>query len=626
MGITLRVCFVLLTALFSSIWSFPQEIPPAPSSQIDALIAQLGTRYWEEAVDALVVIGDPAVEPLIAALNREEGFTSARTCRALARIGTPSAVVAVFAAMHSQNVQVRGEAALALQDIKSEKATQLLIEVLSKEPVWRVRMFAARSLGETGSDKAADALLKALADPSEYVRGEAAAALGRLKSARSVEPLLHASRDENGFVRQRATEALVMIGDPAVAAIGRMLRDADAYARWTLTLMLGKMASEQAVPVLLEALIDADWMVRNEAAVALALVRSDKSAEPLRALLGHENLEVRKAAAWVLKEIESPRSGPYLQAIADRRADGIRVPHPLYPQTLDTRPEIPSPSRTADNTEVVVALTAADKWAIVPATPENSEAKTRQWMVDARDFPSLASSGLHSEKELDGAQTITGRSLAEITDLGRPGRLSTSGFMADDEDIVSVLKGDNRLVSALRLTHQELARPLFHVWNMVNADATLGRWNMAEHRWRSIKSILYNGKAVLLDAADSKGGQLSIFDDGLEGAFWIKIRRELDAREKAFLEKNYAHLTPTQTEAFVKRLSCMTTGEMQPHYILWYGFYEGHTEWRTDPIAIAFIFGLRSLEEIEAAFPGQLYKLLTLHFVRHEPAAPQGRP
>ena len=47
-----------------------------------------------------------------------------------------------------------------------------------------------------------------------------------------------------------------------------------------------------------------------------------------------------------------------------------------------------------------------------------------------------------------------------------------------------------------------------------------------------------------------------------------------------------------------------------------YGFYEGHTQWRTDPIAIAFVFGLRSLEEIEAAFPGRLPEVLTAHFTR----------
>jgi hypothetical protein len=54
---------------------------------------------------------------------------------------------------------------------------------------------------------------------------------------------------------------------------------------------------------------------------------------------------------------------------------------------------------------------------------------------------------------------------------------------------------------------------------------------------------------------------------------------------------------------------------MQPFYIYRYGFYEGYTAWRTDPIVIVFMFGLKSLEGIEAAFAGQLHQVLTRHFV-----------
>jgi hypothetical protein len=53
---------------------------------------------------------------------------------------------------------------------------------------------------------------------------------------------------------------------------------------------------------------------------------------------------------------------------------------------------------------------------------------------------------------------------------------------------------------------------------------------------------------------------------------------------------------------------------MVPYYIMRYGFYEGHTDYRADPVAISFIFGLRSLKEIEAAFEGNLYKALAEHF------------
>jgi len=45
-----------------------------------------------------------------------------------------------------------------------------------------------------------------------------------------------------------------------------------------------------------------------------------------------------------------------------------------------------------------------------------------------------------------------------------------------------------------------------------------------------------------------------------------------------------------------------------------YGFYEDHTLWRADPIAISFIFGFKSLEELDVIFEGKLFKTLSEHF------------
>lgn len=289
--------------------------------------------------------------------------------------------------------------------------------------------------------------------------------------------------------------------------------------------------------------------------------------------------------------------------------------HPLYPALLDTPPPIPSPFTTADGVEVIVAGTTAGKYAIVAVTLANNAKQGHQLKADTADFPTLAATGRHAEIELAATHTITGRSIAEITELGRPGRLSGSGFMSEDEDIISVLRGDNRLVAALGLTHRHLARPLFHVWNLILTDVDLGRWNMTEHRWGNIHFLNYNGERVLVDARDSKGGQLSIFDDGLEGAFHIQIKRELTQAEATYLAQNYAHLAPAQLETLRSKLGEINTGEMEAYYIAWYGFYEGHTFWRADPLAIAFIFGLKSLEEIDRAAGGDLYGILTSNFI-----------
>jgi hypothetical protein len=137
---------------------------------------------------------------------------------------------------------------------------------------------------------------------------------------------------------------------------------------------------------------------------------------------------------------------------------------------------------------------------------------------------------------------------------------------------------------------------------------------MARHRWDHMEAVRYNGRAVSVEAFDTKGGQRSIFDDGIMGAFHLRVRRDPNAAEMKLLKKNYGHLPQERFEEMIRLLTVINTGEMEPQYIMRYGFYEGHTDWRTDPITIAFIFGLLPLAEIDAALDGKLDQALTAHF------------
>lgn len=289
----------------------------------------------------------------------------------------------------------------------------------------------------------------------------------------------------------------------------------------------------------------------------------------------------------------------------------------LYPNTYDHFPELPSPYTLEDGTEIVVAFTQDEKCVLFPVTVENGKplnykknqwyGKGRQLEVDASDFPALARTGLHSEIELAQIKTITGRSIAEITEIGRPERYSGAGFMSQDEDIISVLRGDNRLVTQLGSIHRQMAKPLFHVFNIIlTVKKDSGRGN--------IGGVLYNKRKIYLKFWGAKGWQNSIFNDEILGYWQIEMWRDLDKEEKAFLSREYSNLSDEEMAQLLKKLSHIHTGEMAPYYIMRYGFYEGHTSYRADPIAIAFIFGLRSLDEIESAFKGKLYETLTNHF------------
>lgn len=289
-------------------------------------------------------------------------------------------------------------------------------------------------------------------------------------------------------------------------------------------------------------------------------------------------------------------------------------PYQLYPETNKDKPDIASPLLDGSGRQWVVALTKEHQYAVMDVSLNNDKSICKQLVVDTLDFPDLVQTGLHDRKTLNNLKTVTGRTVDEITRLGQPGQLSQGGFMAAGEDLISVLLGDDELVRKMGLTHPQLAEPLFHVLNMMDHDLDLNRWNMAKHEWENVQKFYYNGKTVNVKAYDTKGGQLSIFDDQLQGAFHIQLWRDLTPKERSFLYNTYGHLSGKDFETLINRLSFINTGELQPQYIMRYGFYEGHTFWRTDPIAIAYIFGLRSLEEIEEASPGKLFEVLTNHF------------
>jgi hypothetical protein len=295
--------------------------------------------------------------------------------------------------------------------------------------------------------------------------------------------------------------------------------------------------------------------------------------------------------------------------------------HRLYPETTGSPPDLPSPFTAPDGEVYVTVRTKDGRYALVPVTVENGAPndydrgewdKGRQLDVDSDDFPTLARTGLHAEEELDRTTTITGRPVAEIDAVAKPGRESTAGFVAEDEAILDVIRGDNRVVARLGLTHPQLAQPLFEVFNLILRDLELSRQGRGPVY--NIATVLYDGREIHIEASASKGWQESIFHDEIQGYWEIRVRREPTWAEREYLRSRYGHLDEDSLAALTEMLTTIHTGEMVPFYITRYGFYEGHTDYRADPVAIANLFGLVGLEELDAALGGDLFAVLTQHY------------
>ncbi|MFH1841621.1 MAG: hypothetical protein ABIF77_00300 [bacterium] len=293
----------------------------------------------------------------------------------------------------------------------------------------------------------------------------------------------------------------------------------------------------------------------------------------------------------------------------------------LYPETYVSPPEVPSPLQTADGRQIVVADTQSGRFALVDVTVGNGApqdydspqwGKGRQLDVDSSDFPTLARTGLHAEAELDRITTINGRSVTEITAIGQPAQASNLGFFDHDEEIVAVLAGDNRLVCRIGMTHPQLAQPLFQVFNLTLRVLELRRRDRVS--WQDIDRFLYNGSWISYTTYGSKGWQESIFGDEVLGYYQLEVNRELTPDETDFLRERYGHLGEPRLGHLMEKLSFIHTGEMVPFYIQRYGFYEGHTDYRADPLAIVSVFGLQTIDELEAVFPGELYAIFSQRY------------
>jgi beta-lactamase regulating signal transducer with metallopeptidase domain len=161
-----------------------------------------------------------ADNPLVADQTPGSDALHEGEAQAMDHSDTDLAAAAFISALEDPDPMVRKEAAFALGEIRSRRATAPLIAAL-EDPAPAVRHEAAFALGNRGDREAVPYLLNALNDESPGVRKEAAFALANIGDAVAVPGLIAALGDPSAAVRKEAAFALGCIGDPAEAVVTR---------------------------------------------------------------------------------------------------------------------------------------------------------------------------------------------------------------------------------------------------------------------------------------------------------------------------------------------------------------------------------------------------------------------
>jgi HEAT repeat protein len=205
------------------------EIGEVNEEVVSALLLSMSQEHYEgaHAIKALVKLGKPVIDLLIAELYKKRGFAE-HAAEALGHFPEPSVI-------------------------------EPLVFVLNNHGDWVVRSSAAIALGRVGGAETVSILENAFADESEFVRASAAHALAILgRAGLNVLPALIKAIDSPGsYDRWAAIQELGEIGPPARDAVPTLIKTLKAgpwHIQWRIAEVLGKIGDPIAIEPLIEIL------------------------------------------------------------------------------------------------------------------------------------------------------------------------------------------------------------------------------------------------------------------------------------------------------------------------------------------------------------------------------------
>ena len=251
-----RVLEPLESALLSQDWVVRMHAARAVgrlghSRSVETLVLLLQDKVpavRDEAIAALVSMGESAVEPLVAALEDQDWRVRLRATEALCVVKSPTAVEPLVGLLQRDpDTAVRQEAARALGQIGDESAVDALLGVV-EEPRLQVRVIEA--LGRIGDRRVLPLLFRLIGElkTSDYEDRtpacednryeqdlasveEAIRALARIHDEEAIPLLVTAL--QSTLIRNEASEALVQFGQKAIAPlVSRLQREQDENIRY----------------------------------------------------------------------------------------------------------------------------------------------------------------------------------------------------------------------------------------------------------------------------------------------------------------------------------------------------------------------------------------------------------
>lgn len=266
-----------------------------------------GIEERQAALGQLGESGDPrALEIILPQLNDSSRTVVEAAIAALGELKNPAALPVLLRQLDSDFVELRRAAMAAMGRLGDSRAVRPLLAFAHDHP--QLRLPVTEAVLDIGEPAVAP-LLDALDDSDAAVVQEAVVLLGRRGEKKAVRPLMSLVQTAGSTLRLRAIEALGQLADPrALPTLWALLRDPDPQVRAAVPAALANMPDAKSVDPLVAALNDPEISVRIRAAAALGEIADPRAAGPLGAALAVRNEDLRLAVADALGKIGDGRA------------------------------------------------------------------------------------------------------------------------------------------------------------------------------------------------------------------------------------------------------------------------------------------------------------------------------
>lgn len=272
---------------------------------VRALFGLLGDdsgQVTQSAVNAILSLGGHETERLaLAAAVSRKPQERRGGLRIVATLGYPSGLAVLLAAIDDDDERLSDIALPGLALLDDPMALDALLAA-ADHPSKRIRIAAVRALGQAASDARVEQVLRAsVRDLDPWIRYHACRSLGLRKDVGSIDVLVACLQHEAGQVRIAAVEALShMPGEVAKQVLRAASTATDPDMRRAALVGLGLRCEPDVLPALLEATQALEPATRLIALSALAGFKQPEAFAALVQAASDADEGVRTAAIGVL--------------------------------------------------------------------------------------------------------------------------------------------------------------------------------------------------------------------------------------------------------------------------------------------------------------------------------------